>query len=147
MIGIEAQMTRWTQYPFPACVKRGGDMVMEQSLLLYRTLKKLVTAKMGMSSLSGPLGIAYIAGLAAKASTPVYDLLFLTASFSLQLGILNLLPIPVLDGGHIFILGIEGTFRRDLPEKVKERLLQAGLGALLLLFGTIMVLDVLKFVP
>lgn len=147
MVGIEAQTTRWTQYPFPSCLKRGGTMVLEQSLLLYRTLKKLVTAKMGMSSLSGPLGIAYIAGQAAKASTPIYDLLFLTASFSLQLGILNLLPIPVLDGGHIFILGIEGLVRRDLPERVKERLLQVGLGALLLLFAVILVLDVLKFVP
>jgi regulator of sigma E protease len=147
MVGIEVQRTRWVQVPFPQCFAKGAQMVVEQSLLVYRTLKKLVTARMGMSSLSGPLGIAYIAGAAAKAPTPIYDLLFLTASFSLQLGLLNLLPIPVLDGGHIFILGLEGTLRRDLPDRVKERLLQAGLAALLLLFAAILVLDILKFVP
>jgi regulator of sigma E protease len=147
LVGIEPQASHWVQYPFPSCFAKGGRMVLDQSLLVYRTLKKLVTARMGMSSLSGPLGIARIAGEAAKAPTPIYDLLFLTASFSLQLGLLNLLPIPVLDGGHIFILGIEGVLRRDLPDRVKERMLQVGLGALVLLFAAVLVFDVLKLIP
>ena len=46
--------------------------------------------------------------------------------FSLQLGILNLLPIPVLDGGHIMILGVEGVIRRELSDRLKERVMQVG---------------------
>ena len=66
------------------------------------------------------------------------------AFVSLQLGILNLLPIPVLDGGHILILCVEGIMRRDLSEIVKERVMQTGLVFLLLFFGAIIYFDVIK---
>jgi regulator of sigma E protease len=70
--------------------------------------------------------------------------LWLLAFFSLQLGILNLLPIPVLDGGHILILLLESIFRRDLSERVKERVAQVGLAFLVVLMGAIIVLDIMK---
>ena len=70
--------------------------------------------------------------------------LYLLAFFSLQLGILNLLPIPVLDGGHILILMVEGVIRRELPEIVKERVMQAGFVFLLAFMGLIVVLDIVK---
>ena len=71
---------------------------------------------------------------------------FLTflALISLQLGILNLLPVPVLDGGHILILGIEGVLRRDLSDKVKERVMQVGFVFLLAFFGLVIVFDFMK---
>jgi len=71
---------------------------------------------------------------------------FLTflAFLSLQLGILNLLPIPVLDGGHILILGVEGVLRRDLSMKLKERVMQVGLVFLLLVFGFVIYFDAIK---
>ena len=147
LVGVGPKDTRWVQYKFPQCFAKAWGLVKDQSLLVYRTISKLVTRQIGMSSLSGPLGIAYVAGQAAQTTSPIYDMLFLTAIISLQLGIVNLLPIPVLDGGHIFILGIEGIIRRDLPANVKERLLQIGLGLLFLLFGAVIVLDILKFLP
>jgi regulator of sigma E protease len=72
---------------------------------------------------------------------PYLDLM---ALFSLQLGILNLLPVPFLDGGHIAILGIEGVLRRDLSLRLKERLLQIGFVALILLMGVVLYSDIVK---
>jgi regulator of sigma E protease len=66
------------------------------------------------------------------------------AMLSLNLGLLNLLPIPVLDGGHIFIMAIEGLVRRDLSMKMKERLMLAGFVVLMLLMVTVMYNDLAR---
>ncbi|MEK7282618.1 MAG: site-2 protease family protein, partial [Acidobacteriota bacterium] len=63
---------------------------------------------------------------------------------SLQLGIINLFPIPPLDGGHVFTLLIEGTIRRDLSIRLKERVMQAGLVLLLVFMATVIYLDIAK---
>ena len=119
---------------------------LRQNLVLSKTLfvvlKRLVTREVSVRSMSGPIGIAQIARNALLRGPR--DFLFLIAFFSLQLGILNLLPIPVLDGGHILILFIEGVIRRDLPEVVKERVMQAGFVFLLAFMGLIVVLDIVK---
>ena len=72
------------------------------------------------------------------------NVLWLLAFFSLQLGILNLLPIPVLDGGHILILGVEGLTRRDLSERLKERVMQLGFVFLLAFMGVVIFMDISK---
>jgi regulator of sigma E protease len=68
---------------------------------------------------------------------------------SLTLGLLNLMPVPVLDGGHIMILAIEGLSRRDFSTKVKEKILGAGFVLLLLLTVTVIYNDLtrLQWVP
>ena len=66
------------------------------------------------------------------------------ASISLNLGILNLLPIPVLDGGHIFIMAVEGLARRDFSIKVKEKMLLAGFALLMLLMVTVIYNDLTR---
>ena len=119
---------------------------LRQNLVLSKTLfvvlKRLVTREVSVRSMSGPIGIAQIARSALLRGPRVF--LYLIAFFSLQLGILNLLPIPVLDGGHILILFVEGVIRRDLPEVVKERVMQAGFVFLLAFMGLIVVLDIVK---
>ena len=70
--------------------------------------------------------------------------LHLVAFISLQLGIINLLPIPMLDGGHIFILMVEAILRRDLSAALKERVMQAGLIFLLLFAGIVIYFDTVK---
>ena len=75
--------------------------------------------------MSGPVGISQVARQALISGPDAF--LYLLAFFSLQLGILNLMPIPILDGGHILILTIEGAMRRNLSETVKERVMQVGL--------------------
>ena len=71
-------------------------------------------------------------------------LLFLMAFISLQLGIFNLLPIPVLDGGHVFVLLIEGILRRDLTMQVKERIMVVGFIFLVTLMGLVISFDLMK---
>jgi regulator of sigma E protease len=114
---------------------------LELSKTLFKTLRKLVRREISMRAFSGPIEIARVSREAVKR---LESFLAFLAFVSLQLGILNLLPIPVLDGGHILILCVEGIMRRDLSEIVKERVMQTGLAFLLLFFGAIIYFDVIK---
>jgi len=108
----------------------------------FEVLGKIVTRRMSTKSLAGPIGIAQISGEAYRRG--VSDLLLFVSFISLQLGIINLLPIPVMDGGHIFMLGIEGLMRRDLSLAVKERVIQVGVVLIVLLFVFVMYNDIMK---
>ena len=95
-----------------------------------------------MRQFSGPIDIAKFSGEAARSGPSA--LVLLMGILSLQLGILNLLPIPLLDGGQIFVTLLEAVARRDFSLKVKERLLQAGFVFLVLVMVTVLYFDVLK---
>jgi regulator of sigma E protease len=88
----------------------------------------------------GPLAIADLSGSAAQLG--LLPLLSLMAMISLNLGLLNLMPVPVLDGGHIAILAVEGLARRDLSVRVKERILMAGAAVIVLLMVTVIYNDI-----
>jgi regulator of sigma E protease len=109
-----------------------------------QVLVGLFRGKVSIRQLAGPVGIARISGEAAKRGLPT--LLEFMAVISLNLGLLNLLPIPILDGGHILMLAIEGILRRDLSIAVKERFVQVGLVFLLGIFAFVMYSDILKAV-
>ena len=104
----------------------------------------LFTGKVKIRQLTSVVGIARESGRAAKRG-PV-DLIWLMAIISLNLGLLNLLPIPILDGGHVLMLAIEGVLRRDLSLAVKERFVQVGLVFLLGIFAFVMYSDIFKLV-
>ncbi|HXH51704.1 MAG TPA: RIP metalloprotease RseP [Terriglobia bacterium] len=108
----------------------------------FDVLGKIVTRRMSTKSLAGPIGIAQISGEAYRRG--IADLLLFVSFISLQLGIVNLLPIPVMDGGHIFMLAIEGLMRRDLSLAVKERVIQVGVVLIVLLFVFVMYNDIMK---
>jgi regulator of sigma E protease len=110
--------------------------------VLLDILGKLVTRRMSPRQLSGPIGIAQASGAAYRRGIP--DLIMLVAFISLQLGIFNLLPIPVLDGGVILLLLVEGLIRRDLSLGIKERFVQVGIVFLLLLAAFVMYNDLVK---
>jgi regulator of sigma E protease len=110
--------------------------------ILLDVLGKIATRRMSPRQLTGPIGIAQASGEAYRAGIP--ELLMLVSFISLQLGILNLLPIPVLDGGVIFLLLLEGLIRRDLSLAVKERFVQVGIVFLLLLAAFVMYNDLVK---
>jgi regulator of sigma E protease len=116
-------------------------MGMGQILLV---LKGLFTGRVKLGQLSTVVGIARESGRAAKRGP--MDLLWLMAVISLNLGLLNLLPIPILDGGHLLMLAIEGTLRRDLSIAVKERFVQVGLVFLLGIFAFVMYSDIFKLI-
>jgi regulator of sigma E protease len=91
----------------------------------------------------GPVAIAQLSGdYAALGWLALFSFM---ASLSLNLGLLNLLPIPILDGGHIFIMAVESVARRDFSLKVKERMMMAGFVALMLLMVTVVYNDLARF--
>jgi regulator of sigma E protease len=108
---------------------------------VFMTLGKLFRGEISVRAFSGPLEIARVSRAAAQT---LDTFLAWLAFISLQLGVFNLLPIPVLDGGHILLLGIEGTIRRDIPDRVKERVTMVGLVALLVFFVVVFYFDVDK---
>ncbi len=115
------------------------------ALLIFEFLGKIFTNELSPRTLEGPIGIARLSGAAARRSFG--DLLSLMAAISLNLGIFNLLPIPVLDGGMILLLLIEGTIRRDLSLKLKERFTQVGFAFLMLIAVFVIYNDIVKTLP
>lgn len=107
----------------------------------YITLSRLVRGQGSMKELSGPITIARVAGESMRRGA--VTMIGLMAMISLQLGIMNLLPIPVLDGGHIFILLVEGVARRDLSLQMKERIQQVGFAVLAMIMIVVLYNDVI----
>lgn len=110
--------------------------------LIVRTLGGLFTRDTPVKQLMGPVAIAGLSGEAAQAGW--IQLFSLMAMISLNLGLLNLMPIPVLDGGHITILALEGLSRRDFSMKVKEKMLLGGFVLLLMLMVTVIYNDLAR---
>jgi regulator of sigma E protease len=114
----------------------------EWTKLIVETLGGLFTRETSVKQLMGPVGIAGLSGSAAEAGlVPLFSLM---AMISLNLGLLNLMPIPVLDGGHIAILALEGLSRRDFSMKVKEKMLLAGFVLLVMLMVTVIYNDLMR---
>jgi regulator of sigma E protease len=104
-------------------------------------LARLFRPEGSIKELSGPINIARLSGMVVQEGW--LPTIMLMALISLQLGVMNLLPIPVLDGGHIMILLIEGAARRDLSLRVKERIQQVGFAALATLMLVVIYNDVI----
>ena len=114
----------------------------ELAVLTFVTVGRLITGNSSMKQLSGPIEIAKFSGRAAILG--VVPLLSLMAVISLQLGLLNLFPIPILDGGLIALLAVEGLIGRDLSLEVKERIFKVGFVFIVLLMGVVLFNDLAK---
>jgi regulator of sigma E protease len=110
--------------------------------LIFRTIGGLFVGETSPRQLMGPVAIAQLSGESAQAGW--LALFTLMASISLNLGLLNLLPIPVLDGGHIFIMMLEGIARRDFSMAVKEKMFLAGFVLLMMLMVTVLYNDLTR---
>lgn len=121
------------QYSFSDAVLKAIEKTAELTTAIFGVVKGLITGDVSFKTLGGPLSIAKFSGEALE--TGITTFLFAMAFMSLQLGYLNLLPIPVLDGGLILILLIESIIRRPLPQKAKEYLAYFGFA----LIGTLMI--------
>jgi regulator of sigma E protease len=106
---------------------------------------KLFSGRVSVKQLQSVVGISRAAGEAV--SQGAFTVISLMALISVNLGILNLLPIPILDGGHILLLSLEGIRRRDFSLAFKERFIQVGLVFLLVLFAYVMYNDVVRLLP
>jgi regulator of sigma E protease len=116
----------------------------DSAVLIGKTVVDLFKRDVPMRQLMGPVAIAELSGSAAQMGwIYVFELM---AMLSLNLGLLNLLPVPVLDGGQIAILAVEGLFRRDMSLQVKERILMVGAALIVLLMVTVIYNDIARLV-
>ena len=111
-------------------------------VMIFKILGGLFTGSTSVRQLQGPVGIAQLSGESAEAG--FVHLLNLMAVISLNLGLLNLMPVPVLDGGHILIMALEGVARRDFSMAVKEKMLLAGFVVLMMLMVTVIYNDLTR---
>lgn len=133
-IGIAPKFETVTiQYSPIEAVGKALEKTKDLTVAIYNVVAGLITGEVSFKTLGGPISIAKFSGEALE--TGVSTFLFAMAFISLQLGYLNLLPIPVLDGGLILILLIETIIRRPLPDKAKEYLAYFGFA----LLGTLMI--------
>jgi regulator of sigma E protease len=104
----------------------GAYKAWDLTLLTYKALWRMITGKLSIrESVTGPLGVFYITYQAAQLG--IIPLLYLVAALNISLAIFNLLPLPVLDGGHLLLLGIEMVRRKSLGAKAERIITQAGL--------------------
>ncbi len=143
LIGIGPNMyTR--KATFSEGFQRGGDNFIYLTRLIVDVVARLVTGKESVRSLAGPVAIAKMAGESARSGFG--SLIGFLAMLSLNLGILNLLPIPVLDGGHLLILSVEGIVRRELPLKAKLAIQQVFMVLLLGLMAFVVYNDITRVI-
>jgi regulator of sigma E protease len=114
----------------------------ESGTMIFQALWGLITREVSPRQLMGPVAIAQLSGESAQLGW--ISLFGLMATISLNLGLLNLMPIPVLDGGHIFIMALEGLARRDFSMRIKEKVLLAGFVLLLMLMVTVVYNDLTR---
>jgi regulator of sigma E protease len=112
---------------------------------IFDILGRLFRREVSLRMLEGPIGIARQSGMAAQSGFT--DLLLLMAFLSLNLGIMNLLPIPVLDGGVIAIILVETLIRRNLSLPIREKITQVGFVMLILLAVVVTYNDIIRSLP
>ena len=117
------------------------DTAMEFGRMVWMGLRQLITGQVGVKDMSGPVGIvdlmAETGQNAASTADAVYNILYLGAFIAVNLAIMNLLPIPALDGGRLLFLIVEAIRRKPIPPE-KEGMVHAI--GLILLFGLFIVL-------
>ena len=145
-LGFRSEPVHIDKLPFAEAFNRSLEENKKYSLLIVDLVHKMLERKVSIKQMEGPIGIARASGDAARQPgwTP---LLSLMAMISLNLGIFNLLPIPILDGGIILLLIIEAIIRRDISMRIKERIYQTAFVFLLLFFVVVIYNDLMKALP
>ncbi len=145
-LGFRSEPVRVDKLPFAVAFNRSLEENKKYSLLIVDLVHKMLERKVSIKQMEGPIGIARASGDAARQPgwTP---LLSLMAMISLNLGVFNLLPIPILDGGIILLLAIESIMRRDISIRIKERIYQTAFVFLILFFAVVIYNDLMKALP
>lgn len=138
--GLMKSMTVDYSLPPLEAIPAAFKTTYDYSIVTLRMMGKMLIGKASVKNLSGPISIAQIAGQSANMGF-VYFIKFM-ALVSVSLGVLNLLPVPVLDGGHLMFFGIEAIKGSPVSEKAQIFFQQIGMALLLLLMVTAMVVDV-----
>lgn len=143
LLGVAPQRTTETvRYGLVEAFREGASRTWELIDLTLVFIQKLFTGGVSTKNIGGPITVVQIAGQAAQ--TDLAAILSVLAFISIQLGILNLLPIPILDGGHILFYSIELITRRPLSLRVREAAQQIGMAMLLMLMLLAFYNDILR---
>ena len=146
VIGVASTVESVTkQFGFFIAIAQSVKENARMAGMVIKFIKDLLTGEASTRQLGGPIEIANFSYVAFKMG--FMTLMWWIAFISLQLGIINLFPIPMFDGGHILVLGLEGLFRRDFSVKVKQVIMQIGFVLVILLFVFIILNDVVKRLP
>jgi regulator of sigma E protease len=145
-IGFGSQPVQVEKLPLLEAFSRSVDDCKKFSMLIFELIGRMVENKVSVKQMSGPVEIALTSGEVVRSGS-LNDMIAYMAMISLNLGLLNLLPIPILDGGLIAMLLVESLMRRDIKESIKLRLYQAAF-VFLVLFACIVIFnDVVKRLP
>ena len=146
MIGIDVPFpTVHVKLGLIGAFEKSVETNKENAVLIFQVIGRLIKREASLRQLDGPVGIVAVSGQAYEAGFAT--LLTFMAVISLNLGILNILPIPILDGGVILLLVIESLMGRDLSLRMKERIVQASFVFLLMLTVIVLYNDVVKLLP
>jgi len=144
-VGFQSNPVRVDKLPLTKAFLLSLRANRRNSLLIIELVQKMVQRKVSMKQVAGPIGIGVVAGEAAEQG--LIPLMALSALISLNLGIFNLLPIPIMDGGLVLLLAVESLMQRDISQPVKERIYQAAF-VFLILFGVIVIYnDLMRTLP
>ncbi len=133
-IGVAVETNfRYESLTIPQAVVEGGKSTVEASTQIVRTLRGLFSGRISKREVGGPIMIGQLAGESARLGLDAF--LAFMALISINLAILNLLPVPILDGGQFVFLLAEAITRRPLPVKLRERLSMVGMVLIVLLMG------------
>jgi regulator of sigma E protease len=141
MIAQAPEMVLVSSDPF-AAIGKGAQRTWETATMTLRMIGKMVTGQASLKNVTGPITIADVAGQTAKIGLVEY--LQFIAFVSISLGVMNLLPIPVLDGGHLLYYSLEVLTGRPLPERVLDIAQRAGVGLLFMLMALAVFNDVTR---
>ena len=145
LIGVAPQQeTNFKRFSFGDAVAAGADRSLALIELTLVFIQKLFAGHVSTSNIGGPITVVQIAGQAAQ--TDISSIISVLAFLSIQLGILNLLPIPILDGGHLFFYAFELVFRRPISLRAREWAQQIGLILLLLLMVLAFYNDIVRMI-
>ena len=122
---LPAEHRRELQFTLLGALRPALEETWNKSIFVLDSVKKMVVGLISVKNINGPITIAQVAGETASYGLDVY--LGFLALLSISLGVLNLLPIPVLDGGHLLYYLIEAVIRRPVPERIQAWGLQLGL--------------------
>lgn len=142
-VGIHSEPTVSGRLPFTVALSKSLEDNKRSSFLILELVQKMIQRKVSPRMVEGPIGIGGAVGRAVREEGWI-PLLGITAAISLNLGIFNLLPIPILDGGVILLLFIEGLMQKDISLRIKERIYQAAFVFLVLFAVMVIYNDIVK---
>jgi regulator of sigma E protease len=141
MVAQSPEMVTVSSGPFEALAK-GASRTWETSVMTLKMIGKMIVGEVSWKNVTGPITIADVAGQTARIGIVSY--LQFIAFISISLGVMNLLPIPVLDGGHLLYYSLEVLTGRPLPERIGQIAQRAGVGLLFMLMALAVFNDLVR---